>query len=394
MAEVVAGKVAQTREGGSAGRTVAMVGAGQLARMTHRAAIDLGVNLRVLATNEDEAAVRAGADYVIGAPDEISDLRTLAGDAAVITFDHEHAPPEVLEQLEREGYRLVPSSGAKRLAQDKLHARKSLNELGFPVPPFATAETIEQARDFADEHGWPIVVKAPTGGYDGKGVWVVREESDLRDLESALSSGLLLEPHLELERELSVVVARSTAGETLAFPVAETVQRDSMCREILVPAPIPSSLAGEAERLAVEIVEATGSCGVVAVEMFVVDGDLMINELALRPHNSGHFTIEGTETSQFEQHIRAVLGWPLGSVEMVSPAVVTINVVGPADGSNPLERLSEAAGVEGAHLHLYGKESRPGRKLGHVTVRGDELEEARETALAATAILEGGSEDV
>lgn len=394
MAEVVARKVEQTREGGSASRTVAMVGAGQLARMTHRAAIDLGVNLRVLATNEDEAAVRAGADYVLGAPDEISDLRTLAGDAAVITFDHEHAPPEVLEQLEREGYRLVPSSGAKRLAQDKLHARKSLSELGFPVPPFATAETIEQARDFADEHGWPIVAKAPTGGYDGKGVWVVREECDLRDLESALSSGLLLEPHLELERELSVVVARSTAGETLAFPVAETVQRDSMCREILVPAPIPSSLAGEAERLAVEIVEATGSCGVVAVEMFVVDGDLMVNELALRPHNSGHFTIEGTETSQFEQHIRAVLGWPLGSVEMVSPAVVTINVVGPADGSNPLERLSEAAGVEGAHLHLYGKESRPGRKLGHVTVRGDDLETARETALAATAILEGGSEDV
>lgn len=393
MAELAARSGPDGRLAGSSDRTVAMVGAGQLARMTHRAAIDLGVELKVLARTGEDAAVRAGADHLIGNPGEIEDLRELAQGAAVLTFDHEHAPPLVLERLESDGVRLVPSSQSKRLAQDKLHMRERLSELGFPVPAFIEAHTVEQTMEFGSEHGWPIVAKAPTGGYDGRGVWVIPDEEQLPGLAAVLAKGLLLEPKLPLDRELAVVVARSTCGETIAFPVAETVQRDSMCREILVPAPVQASLAREAEELAVAIVEATDSCGVVAVEMFVVDGELLINELALRPHNSGHFTIEGTETSQFEQHIRAVLGWPLGSTAMVSPAVVTVNVVGPDDGSNPLERLSEAAGVEGAHLHLYGKESRPGRKLGHVTVRGDDLDSARATALRAVEILEGGAGD-
>ena len=375
----------------SSNHTVAMVGAGQLARMTHRAAIDLGVDLRVLASSADDAAVKAGAEYLVGSPDQVGDLRELAEGAAVLTFDHEHAPPDVLAELEEEGVNLVPSAQAKRLAQDKLHMRQRLSELGFPVPPFALARSVEEVVEFASDHGWPLIAKAPSGGYDGKGVWEIDDESSLADLGDQLESGLLLEPKLALERELSVVVARSTSGETIAFPVAETVQRDSMCREILVPAPIRPNLACEAEDLAVAIVDATDACGVVAVEMFVVGDELSINELALRPHNSGHFTIEGTETSQFEQHLRAVLGWPLGSTELTAPAVVTVNVVGPADGSDPRSRLAEAVAVPGAHLHLYGKESRPGRKLGHVTVRGDDLDSARESALSAVAILEGNA---
>lgn len=374
---------------------MAMVGAGQLARMTHRAAIDLGVELRVLATNPDEGAVRAGADHLIGPPDEISNLRRLAEGTEVLTFDHEHVPTEILEQLESEGVAVVPSARSKRLAQDKSYARERLGELGFPLPPFRLVHSSEEVADFGDEYGWPVVAKSPTGGYDGKGVWLVEDERAESIPAERLAAGLLLEPNLELEREIAVVVARSTTGETRAFPVAETVQRDAMCREILVPAPIPEALRRRAEELAISIVEATDSHGVVAVEMFVVDGDLLINELALRPHNSGHFTIEGTETSQFEQHLRAVLGWPLGSTELTAPAVVTVNVVGPSDGSDPRSRLARAAGVPGAHLHIYGKEARPGRKLGHVTVRGPDLHSARDSALAAVMILEGnGSEEV
>ncbi len=370
-----------------------MVGAGQLARMTHRAAIDLGVELRVLATEPDESALQAGVDHLIGTPDEITDLRRLAEGAEVLTFDHEHVPPAVIEQLENEGVTVVPSARSKRLAQDKAYARERLGELGFPLPPHRLVRSRRELTEFGEEYGWPVVAKAPTGGYDGKGVWVVEDERAEQIPDEHLAAGLLLEPKLELERELAVVVARSTTGETRAFPVAETVQRDAMCREILVPAPIPEALRQRAEELAISIVEATDSQGVVAVEMFVVDGDLLINELALRPHNSGHFTIEGTETSQFEQHLRAVLGWPLGSTELTAPAVVTVNVVGPSDGSDPRSRLPEAAGVPGAHLHIYGKEARPGRKLGHVTVRGSDLNSARDSALATVMILEGNSSE-
>lgn len=375
--------------------SVAMVGAGQLARMTHRAAIDLGVELRVLADSPDEAAVRAGAEHLIGSPDEIESLRRLAEGVEVLTFDHEHAPSELIEQIESEGVAVVPSARSKLLAQDKLYAREQLKELGFPVPTFLLVRSAEELAVFGEENGWPIVAKLPSGGYDGKGVWVVEDEQAGGIPRERFADGILLEPKLDLQCELAVVVARSTAGETVAFPVAETVQRDAMCREILVPAPISDQLSQEAERLAVEIVEATDSHGVVAVEMFVVEGELLINELALRPHNSGHFTIEGTETSQFEQHLRAVLGWPLGSTELTAPAVVTVNVVGPADGSDPRSRLAEAAGVQGAHLHLYGKEARPGRKLGHVTVRASDLQSARDSAMAAVKILEGNdSEEV
>ncbi len=370
-----------------------MVGAGQLARMTHRAAIDLGVELRVLAASPDEAAVLAGAEHLIGSPDEIESLRQLAEGAEVLTFDHEHAPPEVIEQLESEGVAVVPSARSKRLAQDKAYARERLTELGFPLPPFRLVHSTEELVEFGEEHGWPVIAKSPTGGYDGKGVWTVEDDRAEKIPQERFANGLLLEPKLALDSELAVVVARSTVGETRAFPVAETVQRDAMCREILVPAPVSGALRDQAEELAVSIVEQTDSHGVVAVEMFVVEGELLINELALRPHNSGHFTIEGTETSQFEQHLRAVLGWPLGNTESTAPAVVTVNVVGPADGSDPRSRLAEAAGVPGAHLHLYGKEARPGRKLGHVTVRGSDLESARASAIAAVEILEGNESE-
>ena len=388
MAEAMREELAERTEAGPASRTVAMVGAGQLARMTQRAAIDLGIELRVLASSESESAVRAGVVTVIGSPSELDDLRRLAEGARVITFDHEGVPTELIAELEREGLTVVPAPEAKRLAQDKWHARERLGSEGFPFPPHKLVHTPAEVREFGDAFGWPVVAKAPVGGYDGRGVWEWEGPGDLQSGER-LPEPVLVEPKLDLDLEISVLVARSTIGETVTFPVAETVQRDAMCREIVVPARISPDLAERACDLAVSVVEKVGACGIVAVEMFVDDDELLLNELALRPHNSGHFTIEGCETSQFEQHLRAILGWPLGSTALTAPSVVTVNVVGPDDGSDPRERVAQAVAVEGAHVHIYDKEPRPGRKLGHVTVRANDPVIARERALEAVEILEG-----
>ena len=367
-----------------------MVGAGQLARMTHRAAIDMGVELRVLAGSRDDPAVRAGAPAVIGRAGDLRALRALAHGADVLTFDHEHAPPELLDRLEADGITLAPSAAAKRLAQDKHHARRRLGALGFPVPPFALATTVAAVTAFAAEHGWPVVAKAPRGGYDGRGVAILGDERAAAALLAESPGGLLLEPRLTLHRELAVLTARSASGERTAYPVAETVQREAMCREVLVPAPVDPELAARARELALAITDAAGVVGVLAVELFVSGDRLLVNELALRPHNAGHFTIEGAETSQFEQHLRCVLGWPLGATALTAPAVAMVNVVGPANGSDPRARLPRALHVPGAHIHIYDKRAAPGRKLGHVTARSTTVPDARDTALRAAEILEGG----
>ena len=371
---------------------VAMVGAGQLARMTHQAAIALGVQLRVLGAAIDEPAARAGAQLVPGVAARLDDLRVLAVGADVVSFDHELVPPEHLAALEREGVRLAPPAAAKLLAQDKVHARQELARLGFPVPPFIHGRSRADAEAFAALHGLPLVAKAPRGGYDGRGVFQVATLDEVGDALAQSPDGLLLEPLLELERELSVLVARSPRGESVAYPVVETVQRDQMCREILAPAEISAAVADRARELALSIADAIGATGILAVELFDTPSGLLVNELALRPHNSGHWTIEGCITSQFEQHIRAVLDWPLGLTDLVAPAVATVNIVGVGDGSDPVLRVADALAVPGARLHLYGKQPRPGRKLGHVTVTAATLAEARERARRAASILEGSPE--
>ncbi len=368
---------------------VAMVGAGQLARMTHQAAIDLGIELRVLAADDGEPAVRAGAAHMIGSADDLEDLRRLAQDCAVVTFDHERIPPEHLRTLERDGIPLAPGHGAKLLAQDKLHARRELARLGFPVPPFADARTQEDADQFAAVHGWPLIGKAPRGGYDGRGVWTLDDPAAVEALLDQVPDGLVLEPRLAIERELAILVARSATGQLVAYPVVETVQRAAMCRELLVPAQIEADLADRARDLALDVAQSIEAVGILAVELFVVGGDLLINELALRPHNSGHYTIEGAVTSQFEQHLRAILGWPLGITDLTAPAVVTVNVVGTDAGGDPRARVARALAVPGARVHLYDKRPRPGRKLGHVTVSAGDVGTARAAARHASAILEG-----
>ncbi len=368
-----------------------MVGAGQLARMTQQAAIGLGVELTVLAESVSDPAVVAGARFEQGTPAEISDLRRLASLVDVVTFDHEQVDPAFLTELEGEGINLAPGAAAKLHAQDKLHARRALASHGFPMPDFVEAATIGEFDQFAAVHGWPVVAKAPRGGYDGRGVWMLDDRDQARELLSAAPGPFLLEAMLEIEKEVAVMVARSTGGELAVYPVVETVQRDAMCREVHAPAPIPDHSTETAMRMATDIATQIGLVGVMAVELFMTPDGLLVNELALRPHNSGHYSIEGCVTSQFEQHLRAVLDLPLGETSLTAPSVVTVNVVGGNSEDGPESRLAAALAVPGAHVHLYGKQTRPGRKLGHVTVCGQDADATARAARAAASALEGGS---
>lgn len=367
-----------------------IVGAGQLARMMYEASLPLGVVPRILAAAPGESAALVAAGVTVGSPDSLDELSAFAGACDVVTFDHELVDPAHLEALERDGHVLRPGAAAKRFGQDKAHQRRALGEMGMPVPPWGPVATAGDVGGFADRHGWPVVLKAARGGYDGRGVWVVDGPAATGQvLAEAARRGLSLiaEAHMDLERELAVLVARRPAGDAVAYPVIETVQVDGILREALVPAAISPALEHAARTIGLELAATIGSTGVLAVELFLTgDGDLLVNELALRPHNSGHLSIEGCLTSQFENHVRGVLDLPLGSPAPAAPAAACVNVLG-GDVESPESRLPRALAVEGAAVHLYGKPWRPRRKLGHVTAVGAERSEARERARQAAAAL-------
>ncbi len=372
----------------SASGRVGMVGAGQLARMTQRAAIDLGVRLTVLATSDDEPAVTAGAAHLLGAADDPAALRRLAESVDVVTLDHELVDTATLALLEAHGTPVRPSAAALRVAQDKLVARETFASLGLPGPEHAVATDEAAVEDLAVRHGWPLVAKARTGGYDGRGVEVV---ADRAALDAVLGRGgeWIVEQRIAIALEVAVVLARRPGGEIVTYPVVETLQRAGICHELVMPARVEPEVADRAVAITHRVAEGIGAVGILAVELFVTpDGDVLVNEIALRPHNSGHATIEGCATSQFTNHLRAVLDWPLGDTSLRSGVAVTVNVLG-VDGSDVAARVPDALAVEGAHVHLYGKRSRPGRKIGHVTVLGADAESALESARRAAAVLTG-----
>jgi 5-(carboxyamino)imidazole ribonucleotide synthase len=370
-----------------------MVGGGQLARMTHQAAVDLGVCLEVLTPSPTEPAVTAGAHHLRGAHDSLEMLRTLAERCDVLTLDHEHVPTEHLHALQAAGHTLRPCAEAVGLAQDKLLARRTLEHAGFPVPPYAPADLgdLDAVGGFAERWGWPVVVKSRRGGYDGRGVHVVEDLAAARAvLGTETPGGWLLEANVAIATELAVLVARNPSGYTAIYPVVETRQVDGMCRELVMPARVPDAAASAAVRLAKSIADGVDASGILAVELFLTrEEDLVVNELAARPHNSGHATIEATVTSQFHNHLRGILDWPLGSTTMVAAAAATVNVIGHAHGGDPLQHLPAALSVPGANVHLYAKAPRPGRKLGHVTALGADHDEALDTARAAALLLAG-----
>ena len=358
---------------------VGIVGGGQLARMSAAPAIALGIDLRVLAVSPDDPAAQVIPDVVIGRHDDLDALLRLAEGCDVITFDHEHVPPAHLEQLEARGIPVRPGPSALFHAQDKLHMRQTLTDLGAPCPRWRLVTEPGEVAEFAGEGQWPVVLKTSRGGYDGRGVWVVSSPDEVAEvMATPLAPGAqwLVEERIDFVQELSAQVAMSPHGQAVAYPVVRTVQRGGICAEVVAPAPgLPEVRAVQAQQLALGIARDLGVTGMLAVEMFDDGYDLYVNELAMRPHNSGHWTIEGAVTSQFENHLRAVLDLPLGSPAPVAPAAVMVNILGGDVGDLQSAYRHVMARDPGLKVHLYGKEVRPGRKVGHVTALGHDSEE-------------------
>ena len=368
---------------------VGVIGGGQLARMMHPAAIALGVELRVFAESEGSSAVAATTK--VGDYTDLSQVTSFASGLDVITFDHEHVPQQVLLGLVEAGVRVNPGPNALAHAQNKLVMRKRLAELGLPQPQWKEVQTPGELEEFLTPRG-EVVVKTPIGGYDGKGVRVVKsaaEVADWFDRLADLGGALLAEEKVEFKRELAQLVARRPSGQIASWPTVQTIQSGGVCSEVIAPA--PNLDAGPALEIGKAVAEGLGVTGVLAVEMFEDQGGkLLVNELAMRPHNSGHFSIEAAVTSQFEQHLRAVLDLPLGSTELRAPAAVMVNLLGVDDDNDFLGNYHTAmAEFPEAKFHTYGKTARKGRKMGHITLLGEDADQLLERGRAARSALYG-----
>jgi 5-(carboxyamino)imidazole ribonucleotide synthase len=359
--------------------------------MAGEAASALGLSMAVLAEHPDDAACGVAAEVVLGSPFVAADLRAFAARCDVLTFDHEQVDLELVAEVAAGGTVVRPGAATLELAVDKARMRTVLDQAGVPVPAYLVVDAGPGALDaverFAATHGWPVMVKAARGGYDGKGVWPVADRAEVAAVLENVAGQVVVEELLPLSAELAVVVARRPSGASAAWPAVETAQVGGVCREVLVPGRINADVLDAASALGQKVAEIAGGVGVMAVELFWSGARLLVNELATRPHNSGHWTMEGAVTSQFENHVRSVLDMPLGSTAPQHPQVASVNVFGGPDGADPAQLLARGLAVEGAHVHLYGKSARPGRKLGHVTVCGDEADVVRARAWSAAIAL-------
>lgn len=369
---------------------VGVIGGGQLARMMIAPAVELGLEIRVLA--EDEGMSAGLAATAVGDYRDIDVVRAFAAGVDVVTFDHEHVPQSVLRALVADGVVVHPGPDALQFAQDKLVMRARLAELGVPQPDWAAVRDVAELQAFLDAHAGAGVVKTPRGGYDGKGVRVVRAAEEAQDWLDALAEddALLVEELVPFVRELAQQVARRPSGDTVAYPVVETVQRDGVCAEVIAPAPAAAErLAQVAEEIGRTIAEGLGVTGMLAVELFETDDErILVNELAMRPHNSGHWSQDGAVTGQFEQHVRAVLDLPLGDVSPRQPWAVMVNILGGPQHDTLESRFPAVLEAHPAvKVHTYGKAPRPGRKVGHVNAVGDDLDTVVYEARAAAAFF-------
>ena len=355
-------------------QSIGVVGGGQLARMMIKPAHSLGLDIKVLAESEDSPAKSAATQ--VGDYKDLAVVREFAQTVDVITFDHEHVPLSVLETLEAEGFKVEPSAKALRFAQNKLDMRAALTELGVPCPNWAKVESSQSLDEFISANGGVAILKTPTGGYDGKGVRGVRSSADALDW-LALGKPLLVEEKVDFVRELAQLSARNRSGSWVSWPLVETIQKDGVCAEVHSPA--NNANYELASSIAKTIAQGLDVTGVLAVELFeTAQGQLLVNELAMRPHNSGHFSIEGSVTSQFEQHLRAALDMPLGSTEATQGFAVMLNLLG-QNNANTFGLVDRV--LDGASVHVYGKSARLGRKMGHITaLSNDSLADARQIA--------------
>jgi len=368
---------------------VGVIGGGQLARMMHPAAISLGIELRVFSESENSSA--KSATTKVGDYNQLNQIQEFAKELDALTFDHEHVPEKVLSQLEADGVNVRPGSSALIHAQNKLVMRRKLQSLGLPMPQWKAVSKPSELEEFINQFGPRVVVKTPIGGYDGKGVRVISQSSEVFDWFSAIESfggELLVEEKINFTRELAILSARNPSGEFRTWPLVQTTQLKGVCAEVIAPAPGNPDVK-LAKEIARKVSESLGVVGVLAVELFeTADGKLFVNELAMRPHNSGHFSIEGSTTSQFEQHLRAVLDLPLGETKLKNNFAVMLNLLGVDQSNTFVERYkSVMAQVPNTKFHSYEKDARPGRKMGHLTITGDDLEEIlKEIRLAHTLL--------
>ncbi|NLE96831.1 MAG: 5-(carboxyamino)imidazole ribonucleotide synthase [Propionibacterium sp.] len=368
--------------------------------MMHQAAIGLGIDVRLLAEAEGVSAAQVIPDAFVGDYTAYDDLARFARDVQVVTFDHEHVPTKHLRALE--GVEVRPGPDALQYAQDKADMRIRLSALGIDCPDFVVCDDADDAVHFGEERGWPIILKTSRGGYDGKGVWKIDDAAQVAEVfanKPEFSAGepvrIVAEEFIDFARELSALVVRSQSGQVVAYPISESVQKDGICVETTTPAPgLDPDRAAELQATAIRIAAELGVVGVLAVELMEArDGRIVVNELAMRPHNTGHWSIDGAVTSQFDNHIRAVLDLPLGAPDMLAPVVVMSNVLGGSveDLTGALQHVY--ARDRHAHAHLYGKEVRPGRKVGHVTCLGDDVADVRRRARHAANHLMGIEDD-
>lgn len=365
-----------------------IIGGGQLARMTALAALPLGCEVSILEQNPHSPAAQLTSRAITGDWTDSETLKRFAAGVDVITLENEFVDAAVLRQLEDAGHKVFPTSASIALTQDKLLQKETLARAGLPVPDFCAVDSPEMIAAAGEKLGWPLVLKTRRNGYDGKGNFTLRSRADIPDAWRALRgdiNGLLAEAFWRFTRELAVIVTRGRDGTTVTYPVVETVQRDHVCHVVQAPAAIAPELAAQATEIALRAVAAVGAVGSFGVELFLSGtGEIAINELAPRVHNSGHYTIEACVCSQFENHVRAVLGLPLGSTRMTAPAAAMVNLLASGQGDGRVGGLAEALSVSGAHVHLYGKASAgKGRKMGHVTALGATPAEAEQAAISS-----------
>ncbi len=375
--------------------TLGIIGGGQLAKMLAQSATQFGCDVVVLERNHHSPAANLATETVIGDWDNPESLLGLGAMVDVVTLENEFVDADSLAALEKFGHSLWPTSATVRVVQDKLFQKRALADAGLPVPQFAAAPDKDSITSAAEKFGWPLLLKKRRNGYDGKGNFTLRSAADIDPAWTQLggdTNQLFVEQFCPFTLELAMMITRGRNGETACYPVVETIQRDHICHLVKAPASVPAKTAARAADIARKAVETVSCVGTMGVELFLTkDGSILINELAPRVHNSGHYTIEACVCSQFENHIRAVLGWPLGSPALRAPAAVMVNLLGAAKGTGEPHGLSEALATPGAHPHIYGKSlSAPGRKMGHVTALGQTMDEALATAQRAAKLIRFG----
>ncbi len=380
-----------------AARTLGIVGGGQLAKMIAQSAQQFGCDIVVLERNHHSPAASLAVETVIGDWDNPDTLLALGSMVDVVTLENEFVDADSLAALEQFGHPLWPTAATIRTVQDKLLQKRALADAGLPVPRFAPAPDRAAIIVAAEKFGWPLLLKKRRNGYDGKGNFTLQSSADIDSGWTQLNgdaNALYVEEFCPFENELAMMLTRGRDGAVVAYPLVETIQRDHICHVVKAPANIPEEIAARAAEIARKAVEAVKHVGSMGVELFLTkDGNILVNELAPRVHNSGHYTIEACVCSQFENHVRAVMGWPLGATELRAPAAVMVNLLGAAKGTGTPHGLAEALAIPGAHPHIYGKSaSSSGRKMGHVTALGKNLDEALATAQRAAGLIRFGGD--